>query len=565
MSMNPIDSAAMSVLSSNEVLLAAPNNAKLTALYPTPGECTSVIAQSVNNSGQLFVNSNTLRFGSSSNFQISSANILDSPMLRVAFTIPAAQSAPTDFRYHYSIVQDGWLFGMIRSIEVSYSNSNLSNLILTSTALRGWALAQCRDAETRSSLLRNAGQARVFKTNVANTFEACLPISFLNWGSACLENGFPFDARTINGIISIQINWQPDIHHIVCAIRQDGTEADVNVYANNVGLAVVGFKYATISMRSYQLMDAAFSVGSALAVNPQMRYTIPAKWLNSYTYRRPTALDTTLVPGRKSLAVNLELSSAPAGMLQGIMIHVRPTMVDAAFTDNSGCWVPGLANTNYQSGLRLRTLRLSYSGQNIVNLTTEAELDSYMQFIYGDNMKTRVSSVWSNRSSAEGNNKVANAYLLKADGTDVDVAVKSLLKPQCGIAHLEDQIYIIPLMHDGKQVMRERHFENLPQYSGSALTLDFTVANEAYWYADRQPNTKGRADGVTLATSRDMGGDYMNINEPQLLGPGIVPAADKILLTDSYPDKHFSEVEVTVTYIIAALVQNSHGMVELQI
>lgn len=567
--MNPIDSAASAVLSSNEVLLAAPNNAKLTALYPTPGECTSVIAQSVNNSGQLFVNSNTLRFGSSSNFQISSANILDTPMLRLQFTIPGHAHT-----HYLAIVQDGWIFNMIRSIEVSYSNSNLSNLILTSTALRSWALAQCRDAETRAALLKNAGAAEVWQRDadpaVTKVFNACLPLSFLNWGSASLQNGFPFDARTINGIISIQINWQDNINHCVCSVQNQGVETDAVRGAEVIG--VDAFDHAVISMRSYQLMDAAFSVGSALAINPQMRYTLPAKWMNSYTYRREPNAPEVGADGLIRYPINMELTSAPAGMLQGIMIHVRPTQTDVAggpAIANRGPWLPGQRNTNYSGGMRLRTMRLAYSGQNIVNLQSEAEIDAYMQFIFGDNMKTKVNSVWGNRSQYDGSNPIPSSRILDPNGGALLVGAnvaRTLPYNHCGLAQIEDQIYIIPLMHDGKQVMRERHFENLPQYSGSALTLDLSIAHETNWYSQRGPNVKGtNADPGSISCVPTLGGNHADINVPQKYGPMIHVAGAENIAGNIPAAARWTEFEITVTYIIAALIQNSHGMVELQI
>jgi hypothetical protein len=103
---SPIDAAAAAVLSANEVLLAAPGQMKLASFYPTPAECSSTIAQSVNNSGQLYVTSNSMQFGSSSNFQISSANLVDSPVLNVEIALPADGAAD---RY-FGLSEDGWLF-----------------------------------------------------------------------------------------------------------------------------------------------------------------------------------------------------------------------------------------------------------------------------------------------------------------------------------------------------------------------------------------------------------------------------------------------------------------------
>ena len=573
--MSPIDSAAASVLSSNEVLLAAPNNAKLTALYPTPSECTSVIAQCVNNSGQLYVRSNSLAFGSSSNFQISSANILDSPFLEVELTLPAGT---------YGICEDGWLFNMIRSIEVSYSNSNLSNLILTSVALRDWCLAQCQNHERRQLLLKHAGVGGVHSNANAATIKASLPLSFLNWGSASLKSGFPFDARTINGIIQIQVNWQPTIDHILCELIGGVNDAAVNnisVPISALPAAVVAFSQASVIFRSYQLMDSAFSVGNALAANPGMRYTIPAKWLNSYKYNViPTTVDSASGVQNGIGQCRIELTSAPAGMLQGIMLHVRPVRAavagGAAFgnADGDGVWGNGKTRVNRMGSLRLAKLKLQYSGQNIVNLSSEEEVDSFMQYIYGDDMKTKVSTIWQNRSATSGSNPpLSDKIVMPNPAVNAASEFAAGIFPQTmnsgAECEVEHQTYIIPLMHDGESVMRGRHFENLPQYSGSALTLEFDTINSTNYYSNRSPNSK--ATGGVAATAAKtwasgvFGGNPKSAHVAQKIGP-MSYATGPATVAETYPaGAYYSQLEVTVTYIIAGLIQNSNGMVELQI
>ena len=44
--------------------------------------------------------------------------------------------------------------------------------------------------------------------NFVRYIEASIPLSFLNWaGGSGVKAGFPLDARTLNGIIQIQVNW----------------------------------------------------------------------------------------------------------------------------------------------------------------------------------------------------------------------------------------------------------------------------------------------------------------------------------------------------------------------
>ena len=571
----PIDAAAASVLTSNEVLLAAPGQMKLMSFYPTPAECSSSIAQSVNNSGQLYVQTNSLLFGGSSNFQISSANLVDTPVINAQIKIPAAEGD----RW-FALTEDGWLYGLIRNLEVSYSNSNLSNLIITSTAMRDWALAQCRDAETREALLKNAGTGGVLfiPSNTDHYLIASLPLSFMNWESYSVENGFPFDARTLNGVITLLINWQPNISFILTSLHTSSAAPSTIPYST-----VSGFSSLYVSMRTYQLMDSAFSVGNALAANPGMKYTLPAKWLNSYTYRqtvaaKPSPVDPSLTTD--TLGVRFELTSAPAGMLQGIIVHCRPVTIrdpDGILQPTNGeigaaAWIPqptATANNGIfrNGGLRLRRILLQYSGQNIINLRSEEEIDSYMQFIYGDSMKTKVGTIWPTLSATDGSNPSRWIPYLKASAGDwiIDGTVQSQINEDAACVKIEHQTYVLPLMHEGHKVMRERHFENLPQYSGSALTLELDMINKSTYYADRTPSVaqstaspwmaadRGGYDATDVCAQKYGPMSYSSVNTPNTIGDCILE------------DFYYGDVEVTVTYIIAALLQNSNGMVEMQI
>ena len=587
----PVDAAAAAVLSSNEVLLAAPNNAKLMEFYPTPAECSSTIAQAVNNSGQLFVRANSLTFGSSSNFQISSANILGCPVLNAEITIDAAVTTKTRL---WAIDEDGWLFAMIRSIEVSYSNSNLSNLILDGVALRDWSLSQCRDEETRKSFLKKAGAGGLLKlkTTISKRLVASLPLSFLNWEGYSTKSGFPFDARTINGIIQIQINWRTGIDSMMTTVR---CAANVSAGAagggNDALPPVTKFSDLRVSFRSYQLMDSAFSVGNALAADPEMRYTIPAKWLNTYRYQvdltRGGAGSVSAPDGGVNglLRGRIELTSAPAGMLQGIMLHIRPILVvnaagatvDTGILGNDAVWASGANTINRQGSLRLDSVNLQYSGQNIIALKSQEEIDAYMRYCYGDDMKTRVRTIWGTRGASDGSNPKSHFAPSVLDGLineatyyvdNVGVSEIATAKVPNSNANtdveIEHQTYILPLMHNGCDVMRKRHFENLPQYSGSALTLEFDVLNKSTYYADRFPNTPGAIGAATTMAAGTLGGENTSSFRPLHYGPmwdGHTADVNGGIGVDYY----YKRVEVSVTYIIAALVQNSGGMVELQI
>lgn len=635
-----IDAAAAAVLSQNEVLLAAPNNAKLTALYPTPGECSSSLAQTVCNSGQLRVTANARNLGGSSNFHISSSNILDVPMLNFVLTIQGNTDlgvGNTQYPYRIMPCQEGWGYSLIRSIEVTFSNSNLSNLILDGYALREWTLAQCKDRRARKSLLRNAGRFFVKQLDTENStlqVRGCIPLSFLSWQGGDIETGFPFDARTVNGIIQLQINWVPNLNG---AFSAASATFDTSPLLNRQGgrgtydLRTLTFDDLYVSFRSYQLMDSAFSVGNALALNPQLKYVLPGKWANTYRQtvvgsaqgRRnpfPDCAELANVRANDTYRINLELNSCPAGMLQAIGIAVRPIDNRNAATQINGDpiveanvknWFSAGWNglhtdsVNYQGSMLLNGILLQYSGQNIINLASYEEIMAYMRHIYGgDELETYVEAPFENLDMSTGvigHSKdifgfeptlSAGTFAVvgrvgAAAGGDGRPEVQSAGNPPPG--RKRDQIYLLPLMHNGKQCFKERHFENLPQYSGSSLTLQLDVCQDSLWKCHRAPAgmawSGAAEDGPPDRTPFNIGktaapvaggiagGEICNAScemsvPPMFVSYNIIPDDYAAATNDNSNGIHtkiYTEFEVTITYYIASLLQNANGMVELQI
>lgn len=319
-----VDAAAAQVLSNNELLMSAPSNAKLTSFYPTPAESQNSIAQSVCNSGQLFVRANSKVFGSSSDFQVSTANILDAPILSMEIRVPAIVGSLNgqDVNLFVGSWQDGWGFDLIESLEVSYSNSNISNLVISGQALRDWSLMQCKTKDERQDLLQAAGKLQWGNRSVENVFQAAVPISFLNWrGSGGVDGGFPFDARTLNGSIQFQFkfralgaaigpmgsNYQPTTAGALNVPGDAGTATSLQFRGGTDSGFPVDFSNLELTCRTYQLSDSAFSVSHALQANPGLVYSIPSQWLNSYRY----TADVT-----SGNQVEIQLNSAPAGFFQ---------------------------------------------------------------------------------------------------------------------------------------------------------------------------------------------------------------------------------------------------------
>ena len=549
-----VDAAAAHVLSQNEILMSTPSNAKLSAFYPTPSESTNTIAQAVCNSGQLFVRANAKSIPGTSDFQVSTANILDAPMLSMTVDVAAnGSNAGGNGHLYMTTWNEGWGYDLIESLEISYSNSNISNLIVTGQALRDWSLLQCKNEAERKNLLRVAGRYEVFSRAEAHTLRATVPISFLNWGGAGgVDGGFPIDARTLNGSIQFQIRFRSinaamgPLGSTYAATGTDGADpansGDVVGRAGvNTGFPVA-FKELELSFRTYQLMDSAFSVAHALQTNPGMVYSMPSKWVNTYRY----AVDLEDGEG------NLQLNSAPAGMIQAILLSIRPIHRQIAspwtsdlsyeFGRNSGD-AKELAWNPYRGfSLPLTSLRLQYSGQSIFDAHSREQLEAYYKFIFGDDLTTKISGTHSRNFISSG-----------AAGTAGN-------KPDTAGVDFRAPIHLIPLMHNGNHVFRHRHFENLPHYSGSTLSLRFKVAPTPEYYPSPyggdHVNPGAEASAISPKSINHIKHDK---------GGGSAQLFDTAAKGIKFQDVTARRVEVQVTYIVASLLQSTNGVVELQL
>ena len=125
-----VDQSAAHVLANHEILMAAPSAARLTSFYPSPAESTNTIAQAVCNSGQLFIQANSKAIPGSSDFQVSTPNIMDTPMLTMTIVIPALDLGANPDRANTFVgtYHEGWGFDIIERLEISFANSNISNL-----------------------------------------------------------------------------------------------------------------------------------------------------------------------------------------------------------------------------------------------------------------------------------------------------------------------------------------------------------------------------------------------------------------------------------------------------
>ena len=537
-----VDEATARVLAHHEILMASPAATKLNSFYPNPSESECTIAQAVCNSGQLFIQANSKQIGGSSDFMVSTPNIMDCPQLLMSFTMKAIPDPIEEVpgvndqrkRMYYCTYHDGWGFDAIDRLEVSFANSNISNLQIQGHAMRDWSLLQCKNADEREQMLKIAGKGKTFTRDKDVTLEACIPLSFLFFRSAGgVKGGFGIDGRVLNGPITFQFHFKQiqyfcgpaasNYNRGITPTLYDRASTDASFLPAVVrgasfpssslpgGLLPTSFDRLELTMRTYQLMDGTFSVSKALESDPSLIYSIPSLWMNTYT--QDVTLDNN---GRGSLNIN----SVPAGMIQAIIIRARPvnptayhnnyfvpehTDIDADFVGDYQSklnYDPPVYNdnvirpvasqvigdgANQQTGVTpayrpyipwsppFDEIRLQYSGQAIYYTKTSESHDGFTRSIFNDDLKTKVCGLPLSLS-VTGQERVMRSQPRDDITTwsQSNTVTLSNLGDGAMVNH-DTQTMVIPLMHDGDGLFRHRAFENLPHYSGSTLQLDFKM------------------------------------------------------------------------------------------
>jgi hypothetical protein len=559
-----VEDAVTNVLANHEILMSNPGAAKLNSFYPSPAESSSTIAQAVDNSGQLIIQANSKQIGGASDFLISTPNILDCPQLNIEFTVKAIPSAQNDgnmvdqrTRAYMCTYHDGWGFDCIDRIEMTVAKSNISNLQLQGHALRDWSLLQCKNADERKQMLKIAGEGKTWTVDKEMKMQASVPLSFLFFRTAGgVKGGFGIDGRALHGPITFQIYFKPVQYFCgpaasvydrasmdeaydkatADALDNRGALYPASIIPND--LLPTEFSKLEFTARTYQLMDGVFSVAKALDANPSLTYSLPSLWLN--TYSQEVTLDST---GFGQININ----SIPAGMLQAIIIRIRPVNSTSyqSYDLNAGTQLEDDATkkNDYQSRLNYEppnfnnvtrpasasvpddeqtgvtaayrpyvpwsldvdSLRLEYSGQAIYSARTKASHDNFMRSVFCDDLKTDICGLPLTQTVVGQKSFSNSRYTFTADNVTNQTTVTKLenLGDRAMVDH-NTQVLVIPLCHDGDSVFRKRDFENLPHYSGSTLQLQFRVKKNNTYSTDGLDRQLCYDNGDQLGSDPDL-------------------------------------------------------------
>jgi len=297
-----------------------PGGALLSLYYPSPYNTEHHVARSLNKMGNIRIAGNNTNLGATSNFTISSSELLYGMSLNVALTTPA----------NSVITCGGWLFDLINTVSITISNSNMSALTLSGLSMRSLILAALDSKDKRIALLEAAGSP----TPAATTARASIPIAWMiNMGLGVQSGQYPIDMATISGSIQVNITFNAS----TSIVSRTGAIPE----------ALTNFSDLYLTASTTQVLDPEFAVREAMIRDPSLLYSIPGKYLSYTRYTQSLAAGT---------ASTIQIGSCPLGELQAIILTVKPVV-------ELTCVAAG--DVYYAGGCRLSQLQLDYAGQTL--------------------------------------------------------------------------------------------------------------------------------------------------------------------------------------------------------
>lgn len=432
-----IDGAIADVLSTKRNKLVHPGDGVLSQSYATPREVSSILAEAVTHRGQYRVASNNLALGAQSNFILSTSAIIADPMLCLSL------QAPTNAFFAYA----GWGFDLIESIEITYSNSLMQNMVIRGEILKEYSkLCTCHRDELEE-MLKTAGD----NSTVAGALQnACVPLSFLNYNTSGMKGSWPTDASVLAGPIQISINWvTPAKVSRIFVNTEDAAGAMPSALAS-----------VEITCTTVTIQRAAFGVKDAMMRDRSLVYAIPSRYLSIVNESR-----TVLNAVTDKITINL--NSAPSGMLEGILIYAAPNDV----SENGSDWVSGGSEKKkYGGSLRVDNLRLQFGSQDLIRYKNRQEMLAFNRATFGKSL----------------------SYYEYAN--DPGAAAPSLERR-------ETEIIFLPLVQNGCGVFNGHVNEHVPSYGGSQLQLEIQFSNVVGSISGPSPFGPESATDLVVATS----------------------------------------------------------------
>jgi hypothetical protein len=279
------------ILSANPVQLSHPGRSIVASgLYAQPANSKLNVVPELNTIGRLKISSNSLNFGSSSQFQIPPQSFNGQMFLHGEVACD-----------RYVQATSTWLLDMIERIEYQISgNSSINNVSLDGESHRDLIMASVEGEEKRLKMFR--GTDVVDSNAAAVTASATIPL-YLPWSAPDREGAFPFDTSTLSSNIIVTIRWRPGYRVFFGTSGQSPT---------------LPTAFSALHLKSFQtdLLNGAFAVSRAMSMDPSLTYSMPTYLCQSYK------VDQSITTGSNT---TISLTSLPQGQLVAVLCSAVPT------------------------------------------------------------------------------------------------------------------------------------------------------------------------------------------------------------------------------------------------
>jgi hypothetical protein len=428
------DTKVEQLLSSSRLLLNHPGSAQLGSdLYSNVHNSQIELIRRQAYHGRYKATANSLTLGGTSSFYLQPGTIFNQIYVAGQLALP-----------RYGRVTDFWMLKAIERIEIIVSgNSSIQSLQLSGEGHFMAAIAMCSNEEKRKALAK-ASPFEDSYTAAINVWGACPLV--IPWSSPELAGAFALDSSTLQSQIAINIRWKQGYQ----IVGGDTTAAVTPPAA-----------FSDLYLRAVQveMLDNQFALSRELASKPNMTYSIPSLYLQSFEQK------VTVTAGTE---FSVTLTSMPTGMLQAILLSVVPDGWSGS---------AGTQTYLHPFGVDMDSIRMLYNGQEIYRFEHRNE---------GDLLQA-----------------------LKEDGGDGEYRVNnSLVLARAGGAYTglqyRHKVYTIPFANEISKVLRERRHEHTQDFSGASLQLycDIAAAQRvATSIVNEQPAGTVAGNGVVNPTA----------------------------------------------------------------
>lgn len=373
-----IDDAVLGAVNT-KIALHNPGGTLFSEWYPSPYNTDHHVAKALNKAGSVRISSNNLNLGATSNFIISSSELVYGFSLNCALQTPA----------NTVIAFEGWFFSLIDRISITISNSNMSALTLSGLSMREIILAACDTKEKRQMVLQAAGSP----TAPNATTRASIPIAWMiSMGIGVGMGGqYPIDMATISGSIQVDVTFN--------------SSTSILSRTGGVPGALASFTQCYLTSLSTQVLEPQFAVRKAMERAPNLVYSIPGKYLSYTRYTQ------SMTPGTAS---TIQIGSVPLGELQSIILTVKPVVELTAVADG---------DVVYPGSCRLSQIQLDYAGTTIYRADNWQEHLQNMRYKFQGDDKTYSFVLCDANTVSAANSDLADSQVLIVplcyDGKDV--------------------------------------------------------------------------------------------------------------------------------------------------